>query len=145
MNSRHIKKGSAHYGGNTCQMGACCNSITKNNHYCYRANCFETTRQLVKALHIPEQKYTTSFQSRLTKNWLTPFSDKVIEDLAKKGAKKVLVFSPAFVADCLETIYEIGTEYDEIFKEYGGEKITLVNSLNTNDAWVNAVKEIVLN
>ncbi len=142
---RHIKKGSAHYGGNTCQMGACCNSITKNNHYCYRANCFETTRQLVKALHIPEQKYTTSFQSRLTKNWLTPFSDKVIEDLAKKGAKKVLVFSPAFVADCLETIYEIGTEYDEIFKEYGGEKITLVNSLNTNDAWVNAVKEIVLN
>ncbi len=142
---RHIKKGSAHYGGNTCQMGSCCNSITKNNHYCYRANCFETTRQLVKALHIPEQKYTTSFQSRLTKNWLTPFSDKVIEDLAKKGAKKVLVFSPAFVADCLETIYEIGTEYDEIFKEYGGEKITLVNSLNTNDAWVNAVKEIVLN
>ena len=142
---RHIQKGSAHYGGNTCQMGACCNSITKNNQYCYRANCFETTRQLVNALNIPEQKYTTSFQSRLTKKWLTPFSDKVIEELAKKGAKNVLVFSPAFVADCLETIYEIGTEYDEIFKEHGGEKITLVNSLNTNDAWVNAVKEIVLN
>jgi len=54
------------------------------------------------------------------------------------------VFSPAFVADCLETIYEIGTEYQEIFKEHGGEKITLVNSLNTNDVWVNAVKEIVV-
>lgn len=141
---RQIRKASAHYGGNTCQMGACCNAITKNNQYCYRANSFETTRRLVKALSIPEGKYTTSFQSRLDDKWLKPFSDKVIEELGKKGAKKVLVFSPAFVADCLETIYEIGTEYEEIFKEHGGQKITLVNSLNANDEWVNAVKEIVL-
>lgn len=140
---RQIIKGSAHYGGNTCQMGACCNSITKNNQYCYRANCMETTRQLVKGLNIPEGKYTSAFQSRLDQKWLQPFSDKVIEELAKKGNKKVLVFSPAFVADCLETIYEIGTEYDEIFKEHGGEKITLVDSLNANDHWVNAIKEIV--
>jgi protoporphyrin/coproporphyrin ferrochelatase len=141
---RQILKASAHYGGNTCQLGACCNSITKNNQYCYRANCFETTRQLVKALNIPEGKYTTSFQSRLDDKWLKPFSDKVIEELGKKGAKKVLVFSPAFVADCLETIYEIGTEYQEIFKHHGGEKITLVNSLNANEEWVSALKEIVL-
>ena len=141
---RHITKGSAHYGNNTCQMGACCNSITKNNQYCYRANCFETTRQLVKALSIGEGKYTSSFQSRLDKKWLRPFSDKVIEELASKGNKKLLIFSPAFVADCLETIYEIGTEYEEIFKEHGGEKITLVNSLNSNDVWVKAIEEIVL-
>lgn len=141
---RQIVKASAHYGGNTCRMDACCNSITKNNQYCYRANCFETTRQLVKALNIPEGKYTSSFQSRLDSKWLRPFSDKVIEELAKKGMKKVLVFSPAFVADCLETIYEIGTEYDEIFKSNGGEKITLVNSLNSNDDWVEAVRQIVL-
>lgn len=141
---RHILKGSVHYGGNTCQMGACCNSITKNNQYCYRANCMETTRQIVKGLNIPEGKYTSSFQSRLDKKWLRPFSDKVIEELAGKGAKKLLIFSPAFVADCLETIYEIGTEYEEIFKEHGGEKVTLVNSLNTNDVWVNAVKEILV-
>lgn len=141
---RQIRKASAHYGGNTCQMGACCNTITKNNQYCYRANCFETTRQLVKALNIPENKYTTAFQSRLDNKWLQPFSDKVVKELAEKGAKKVLVFSPAFVADCLETIYEIGTEYEEIFKHHGGEKITLVNSLNSNDDWVEAVKEILL-
>ncbi len=140
---RQILKGSAHYGGNTCQMGACCNSITKNNQYCYRANCMETTRQLVKGLNIPEGKFTSAFQSRLDSKWLQPFSDKVIEELAKKGNKKVLVFSPAFVADCLETIYEIGTEYDEIFKEHGGEKITLVGSLNANHEWVSAIKEIV--
>jgi len=141
---RQIRKASAHYGGNTCQMGACCDSITKNNQYCYRANCMETTRQLVKALNIPEGKYTSAFQSRLDSKWLMPFSDKVVEDLAKEGAKNVLVFSPAFVADCLETIYEIGTEYQEIFHEHGGEKITLVSSLNANDDWVDAVKEIVL-
>jgi ferrochelatase len=142
---RQILKGSVHYGNESCKLGDCCNSITKNNQYCYRANCFETTRQLVKGLNIPEGKYTTAFQSRLDKKWLKPFSDKVVEDLAKKGFKKVLVFSPAFVADCLETIHEIGTEYNEIFNEFGGEKITLVNSLNSADAWVNAIPEILKN
>lgn len=141
---RQILKASKHYGGDTCQMGACCNSITKNNQYCYRANSFETTRQIVKALNIPEGRYTTTFQSRLDDKWLKPYSDKVVAELAKKGAKKLLILSPAFVADCLETIYEIGTEYDEIFKEHGGEKVTLVNSLNASDEWVEAVKEIVL-
>jgi protoporphyrin/coproporphyrin ferrochelatase len=140
---RQVKKASAHYGGETCQLGACCNSITKNNQYCYRANCFETTRQLVKRLNIPEGKYTTTFQSRLNDKWIKPYSDKVIEELAKKGAKKLLVFSPAFVADCLETIYEIGTEYDVLFKEHGGESVTLVKSLNDNELWVKAVREMI--
>ncbi len=142
---RQILKASAHYGNNTCQMGDCCNKITANNRFCYRANCMETTRQLVSALQIPEGKYTSSFQSRLDDKWLKPYSDKVVAELAKKGAKNILVFSPAFVADCLETIYEIGTEYQEIFHANGGEKVTLVKSLNSSDAWVKAVKEIVLN
>jgi ferrochelatase len=141
---RQIKKASAHYGGDTCQLGNCCNAITKNNQYCYRANCFETTRQLVKGLNIPEGKYTSTFQSRLDDKWIKPYSDKVIEELAKKGYKKLLVFSPAFVADCLETIHEIGTEYDELFKEHGGESVTLVKSLNSNDTWVKALKQIIL-
>lgn len=141
---RQITKASKHYGNNSCNFGTCCDTLTNNNQYCYRANCFETSRQLVKALNIPEGKYISTFQSRLDNKWLQPFSDKVIEELGKKGAKKLLIFSPAFVADCLETIYEIGTEYEEIFKEHGGEKITLVNSLNANAEWVNAVKEIVL-
>lgn len=140
---RQIKKASAHYGNNTCQMGNCCNKITQNNQFCYRANCFETTRKLVAALNLPESKYTSSFQSRLDDKWLKPYSDKVIEELGKKGAKKILVFSPAFVADCLETIHEIGTEYQLLFEKNGGEKITLVNSLNANEAWVKAVRQIV--
>ncbi|MCC6371753.1 MAG: ferrochelatase [Bacteroidia bacterium] len=140
---RQIKKASAHYGANSCQMGNCCNSITDKNQYCYRANCMATTRALVKALNIPEGKYTSTFQSRLDDKWLKPYSDKVITELGKKGAKKLLVFSPAFVADCLETLHEIGSEYEVLFKEHGGEKITLVNSLNSNQKWVEAVKAIV--
>jgi ferrochelatase len=140
---RQILKASAHYGGNSCRFGSCCDTITQDNQYCYRANCFETTRQLVKHLDIPEGKYTSSFQSRLDDKWLKPFSDKVVADLAMKGAKNILVFSPAFVADCLETTYEIGTEYQEIFHKHGGEKITLVESLNDSDTWVDAVREIL--
>lgn len=140
---RHIMKASAHYGGNTCGLGDCCNTSTADNQYCYRANCFATTRALVAALGIPEGKYTSTFQSRLDDKWLKPYSDSVIKQLAAGGAKKLLVFSPAFVADCLETIYEIGTEYEELFKEHGGEKVTLVGSLNANDSWVSALKELV--
>jgi len=142
---RQITKASIEFSDGSCKIGSCCDVITDKNRLCYRANCYETTRQLVKQLNIPEGKYTSSFQSRLDDKWLKPYSDKVIEELAKKGIKKILVFSPAFVADCLETIYEIGTEYDEIFKEHGGESVTLVKSLNDEDVWVSALKNMITN
>jgi ferrochelatase len=141
---RHIMKGSKHYGADSCKLGTCCDVITEKNQYCYRANCIETTRQLVKRLNIPEGKYETTFQSRLNDKWIKPYSDKVIAEKAKEGKKKMLVFSPAFVADCLETIYEIGIEYNEIFTEHGGEKIQLVESLNDSPLWINALKEMVV-
>jgi ferrochelatase len=141
---RQIKKAAAHYGADSCSFGNCCDAITANNQFCYRANCIETTRVLVKALNIPEGKYSSAFQSRLDNKWLKPYSDKVVQELAHAGKKKILVFSPAFVADCLETIYEIGTEYLEIFRQHGGQEITLVKSLNASDEWVSAIKEIVL-
>src|SRR3990172_11121513 len=97
---------------NHCEINdECCFFISEKNKLCYRAACYYTTRELVKRLNIPEGKYITSFQSRLDDKWLKPYSDKVIEEKAKQGVKKILVFSPAFVSDCLETIYEIGTEY----------------------------------
>lgn len=142
---RQILKASNAYGSDYCQLGKCCNSINKNNQYCYRANCFETTRQLVKGLNIPEGKWSVSFQSRLGSDpWIKPYSDIVLEELAKEGKKKILVFSPAFVADCLETTHEIGTEYKELFRHHGGEDLTLVTSLNSEDHWVDAVCEICI-
>jgi ferrochelatase len=98
---------------------------------------------IVEKLGIKEGEYTVCFQSRLDKKWLTPFADKVVEEQAKKGAKKILAFSPAFVADCLETVIEIGDEYQELFEEKGGEKIQLVPSSNDHDRFVDGLEELV--
>ncbi len=129
--------------GKPCDDHNCENEITEENKYCYKAQCYATTRELVRRLNIPPEKYTVSFQSRLDKDWLTPFTDKVVIEQAGKGAKKLLVFSPAFVADCLETVIEIGDEYHHLFKEHGGDKVQLVESLNDNDNWVGAVKNLI--
>jgi ferrochelatase len=130
--------------GYLCKDHHCEDELTEANYYCYKAACYQTTKAVVEKLNIPEDKYTLSFQSRLSSKWLTPFSDKVVEELAVKGAKNLLVFSPAFTADCLETVYEIGTEYQEIFHKHGGEKIQLVESLNSGDDWVETIKKIAL-
>ena len=133
------------YDNDLCSDHDCENEVTEDNKYCYKATCFATTRLLVEKLNIPKEKYTVCFQSRLDKKWLEPFSDKVVEECAKKGMKKILVFSPAFTADCLETTIEIGEEYQEIFEEHGGEKVQLVESLNDHPRWIQCLKELVLN
>jgi len=130
--------------GKLCEEHNCESEINESNQYCYKATCYTTTRLLVERLNIPEEKYTVCFQSRLDKKWLEPFSDKVVIEQAKKGAKKLLVFSPAFVADCLETTVEIGMGYQKLFEQHGGEKIQLVESLNNHPSWVEALKEMVL-
>lgn len=132
-----------HVDGKTCADHNCENEITEENKFCYKAACYATTRLIAEKLNLPKEKYTVCFQSRLDKKWLEPFADKTIIALAKKGAKKLLVFSPAFVADCLETIIEIGQEYQQLFVEHGGEKVQLVESLNDSGAWVETLKKLV--
>lgn len=128
----------------TCEHFNCEREVSAENKYCYRAVCYSTTRLIAGKLGIPEESYTVCFQSRLDKKWLRPFSDDVVEACARKGMKKILVFSPAFTADCLETIIEIGEEYQEIFAGHGGEKVQLVESLNDDPRWVQCLKELVL-
>lgn len=130
--------------GKPCKDHKCEDEINEDNKYCYKATCFATTRSLAEKLNLPKERYTVCFQSRLDKDWLEPFSDKVVEEWAKKGAKKLLVFSPAFVADCLETTVEIGIEYQNIFKKHGGEKVQLVESLNDHPMWIDTIKQMVL-
>lgn len=139
---RHVDKV---YQDGLCSDRDCEHELTEENKYCYKATCYATTRLIAEKLNLPEDRYTVCFQSRLDKNWLTPFSDKVVEEWGKKGAKKLLVFSPAFTADCLETIIEIGDEYQEIFEEHGGEKVQLVESLNEHPLWIKCLKDLVLN
>lgn len=121
----------------------CEKEMPAHGKYCYKATCYETTRLLAKELELPKKKYSVAFQSRLTKNWLRPFSDEEVARLAKNGAKKILITAPAFIADCLETTVEIGIEYQEIFEENGGEKVQLVESLNANDDWIDTLHQII--
>ncbi len=137
---RHVDKV---YEEGLCSDRDCDHEITTENQYCYKATCFATTRLLAEKLGLAESDYTVCFQSRLDKNWLEPFSDKVVEAQAKKGAKNLLVFSPAFTADCLETVIEIGDEYQEIFSHNGGDNVQLVESLNDHPLWVSCLKKLV--
>ncbi len=130
-------------GTDLCGDQPCETEVNEKNKFCYKATSYATTRLIAEKLGIPENRYTVCFQSRLDKKWLTPFSDKIVEEQAKKGAKKLLVFSPAFVADCLETIIEIGTEYQEIFEEHGGEKVQLVPSSNDHPEFVRGLLEMI--
>ena len=139
---RQILKGDVT--GKQCKLGSCCDTSNRHNQFCYRAQCFETTRLLVKDLGLAEGTYTTSFQSRLGKTpWIKPYTDEVIKELAGRGVKSVLAFSPSFVADCLETTIEIGDEYRELFEEAGGEHWQLVESLNDSDIWVETLVDLV--
>jgi len=130
-------------GSDLCADQPCETEINDKNKYCYKATSFATTRLIARKLGLKESDYSVCFQSRLDKKWLTPFSDKVVEDWARKGAKKLLVFSPAFVADCLETIIEIGEEYQEIFEKFGGEKVQLVPSSNSNKLFIDGLEELI--
>jgi ferrochelatase len=128
-----------------CLTNGCCDVFSEKNRLCYRAQCVETSRQLAKALALKEGDYTISFQSRLGNDpWIQPYTDETIERLVKEGKKKILVFTPSFVADCLETTIEVGEEYKELFEEKGGEHWQMVESLNVHPRWVNALKEMVL-
>lgn len=111
--------------------------------FCYKATCYDTTRLLTGYLKLDPEKYSTAFQSRLSANWLSPFTDSTLSELAKRKVKRVLVVAPSFVSDCLETKIEIEADYAKLFKEAGGEELVMVESLNDSDEWADAIIKIV--
>jgi ferrochelatase len=123
----------------------CCMNMTENNKHCYSAQCYVTTKELVKELGLKEGSYTTCFQSRLGRDpWVEPFTPDILKKRAEAGDKRILCLCPAFIADCLETTIEISDEYQEEFEEMGGETLQLVDSLNAHPLWVKALKNIIL-
>lgn len=137
---RHLVKADQN---NHCQKTKdCCAVRSKINQNCYSAQCYDTAKHIAKALKI--ENYSICFQSRLGKDpWLEPFTSDIIEKLAKEGKKRVLVFCPSFVCDCLETIHEIGVEYAEEFLHAGGERLDFVRGLNDHPKWVEALEKIL--
>lgn len=140
---RQIYKGSC---GDYCKINdVCCATFTAQNQHCYRAQCFYNSRLLGERLGLRPDQYTTCFQSRLGKDpWIQPYADDLIRSLPREGKKKVLAFSPAFVADCLETTVEVGEAFKEVFLEHGGEQWELVPSLNVHPRWVECLRQMVL-
>ena len=133
---RHIRKSDVTK--SHCAIdGQCCQTPSKAHAYCYRHQCYETTRLVAEYLELKPGTYSTSFQSRLAGDkWLQPYTDKTVENFAKTGTQNMAIVTPAFVSDCLETLEEIGMEAAEEFEENGGEKLHVIPCINDRDDWV---------
>jgi ferrochelatase len=136
---RHIRK--TDITKSHCKIdGSCCNTPSPAHEFCYRHQCYETTRQVVELLNIPKDKYSQTFQSRLAGDkWLEPYTDIEINKMPEKGIKNLAVVTPAFVADCLETLEEIAMEANHQFKEHGGEEFLAIPCMNDGDEWCGVV------
>ncbi|MBB12570.1 MAG: ferrochelatase [Flavobacteriaceae bacterium] len=136
---RHIRKSDVTK--SHCKIDkSCCQTSSKAHKYCYRHQCYETTRQVAEYLELKEGTFSTSFQSRLGLDpWLRPYTDQTVAKFAKKGVKKMAIATPAFVSDCLETLEEIGMEAAEDFEEKGGEKLYVIPCINDRPDWVNVL------
>lgn len=133
---RHIKKSDPT--NHHCKIDrSCCERNSVAHHTCYRHQCFETTKGIVKKLGLEKETFSNSFQSRLLNDpWLKPYTDFELEKFPKENKKKVAVITPAFVSDCLETLEEIAMEGKEDFLEAGGTDYKHIPCMNDNDDWV---------
>ena len=129
---------------NHCLQSAnCCDVASPAHAYCYRHQVFTTTRLVTEQLNIPKEKFSISFQSRLGKGWLEPFTDIRLEQMPKEGIKNLLILCPAFVSDCLETLEEIAERGKETFIHAGGEQYEMIPCMNVQPAWVQTVSGMI--
>ena len=136
---RHIYKGDI-TGHHCLKVDNCCEVSSEAHKYCYRHQCWTTTKLVTERLGIPKEKWGFSFQSRLGRDpWLQPYTAARLEELPKEGVKKIVVVCPAFVSDCLETLEEIAEEGKESFLHHGGESFEMIPCLNVHPLWVSAI------
>lgn len=132
-------------GAHCLHSATCCDAPVEANRHCYRFHAFETARQIAAGLGLEADRYGLSFQSRLGRTpWLRPYTDHVVPELAGKGVKRLMLISASFVADCLETLEELGIRARAQFLESGGEAFHLVPSLNATPRWVETVTDLAL-
>ncbi len=138
---RQIRK-SDPTGGHCLARPDCCAEVGARNRSCYRAQCHAAARLLAGRLAIPAERVVVCFQSRLGRTpWLTPQTDEVLAAEARRGVRRAVII-PAFVADCLETLEELSIRGAEIWRENGGETLTVVPAVNAGDRFAEAVIEI---
>jgi protoporphyrin/coproporphyrin ferrochelatase len=133
---RHMRKADSSH-AHCLTVPDCCNTCSPAHATCYRAQAFATTRAFTSKARIPAEKHSVSFQSRLQgEPWLTPYTDEEFERLPKAGVKKLLVMSPAFTADCLETLEELQQQGRDSFLAAGGESFQQIPCLNDHPAYI---------
>ncbi|MGH8450219.1 ferrochelatase [Pseudomonas sp.] len=139
---RHLKKLNPSHsfdGATDC----CANASPEVRATCYRGQCFSVARDFAARMGLPDDKWSVAFQSRLGRaKWIEPYTEARLETLAQQGVKKLLVMCPAFVADCIETLEEIGDRGLEQFREAGGEELVLVPCLNDDPQWAAALNAL---
>ncbi|MBE2253805.1 MAG: ferrochelatase [Myxococcus sp.] len=119
---------------------SCCAALTEKNAHCYRAQCFATTRAIAAKLGLGD--VSTSFQSRLGRDpWIGPATDAALEALVERGVTRVAVVTPGFVADCLETLEELGKAAVERFHQRGGQ-LTVVRCLNDDPTFARVIARL---
>lgn len=139
---RHVDKAGCQFTG-PCQVTTC-PAVASNNLYCYRAQCFTTANLIAEALDLPPSQYQVAFQSRLGgAPWIKPYTDLVLPELANKGIKKLAVVCPSFVADCLETLEEVGIRANKQWQSLTGESLTLISCTNAHPNFVDALVHII--
>lgn len=140
---RHVRK-SDETRARCLKSAGCCDTLDSANRWCYRAQSFATARDLAGELGLTDGAWSVAFQSRLGRDpWIGPATDVRIAELARGGVRRLAVVCPSFVADCLETLEEIGIRAARAFRNAGGETLTLVPGLNAAPEWVDAAGELV--
>lgn len=125
---------------------SCCAEVSAANANCYRAQCHATSREIASAVGLKPDQYTTCFQSQFGRDeWIGPSFEDLLVELPKRGIKTVAVACPSFVADCLETLEEIGIRGREEFREAGGDDLTLIPCLNSDPLWIKAAANLIRN
>lgn len=133
-----------HNSTTACDVQIEAKEINFENHNCYRAQCYQTSRLLAQALNLAEDKWSVAFQSRLGRlPWIQPFTDEVLQQLSVKGVKNLVICCPSFVADCLETLEEIDIRARKQWLELGGTELRLVPCLNATPQWISTLAKII--
>lgn len=140
---RHIKKSDPSC--NHClKVKNCCEVASSVHEFCYRHQTLVTTKKVAENLHLSNNQFEQTFQSRLGQDkWLTPYTAARLKELPAEGVKNLLIVCPAFVSDCLETLEEIAVEGKDIFMEAGGESYTTIPCLNNHPDWVQAINQLI--
>lgn len=138
---RQIRKVHPHVDPADC---SCETELPAHGKYCYKAACYETSRLIAAELGLGPDHYSVAFQSRMSADWMEPFTDELLVKIAGEGVSDVLIAAPSFVADCLETTVELGIDYKELFLRSGGKSLSYVESLNDRDEWVEVLRDMVI-